>query len=181
MPYLSHLRWLVPAIIIVTVLYLTLGSTSPLVVASNFSDRRALVDVLLPASRVERVGDNLTLVREPVYVDVTLPLRSSAVTLELEVSLSSVPLKLGVQQGAGWDIVFPETAVVERGRSRFYTLRVSEFKYLEPGYRLRFVVSAPGLSPGSIVVHRGRVTIERHPFSWGWLGALLGRFPKNIL
>ncbi len=181
MSHLVHLRWLVPTVIVGTVLYLTLGSTAPQEVKTNFSDRRPLVDVLLPASRVERVGTSLALLREPVYVDVTLPLRSMAATLELEVTATSAPLKLGVQRGAGWDIVFPEVVITERSGSRFYTLRVAEFPYLEPGYRLRFVVSAPGLTPGSITVRGGRVTIERQPFSWSWLGALLGRFPKNIL
>lgn len=173
MKYLRHLRWFAPTLLIGWVLWQSLVSPRPLVRVSSFIVRTPVLDVLLPAARVEARPQGVAVLREPVYIDVTLPPRARAATLELDVAEASAPLKLGLQQGAGFDISFPEIPVVAQGGTRRYTLRASEFTHLEPGYRLRFVISAPGTAPGSIVVQGARIAIERQPFSFAWLGAAL--------
>lgn len=178
---LTHIRWLVPLALVSFVLWRGMGEAAPLVAQTNFAERTPIFDVLLPASRAESTPQGVALVREPVYVDVTLPLRARAATLELKVEPSSAPLKFGFQQGSGWDIAFPDVTVTDGKDARRYTLRVENFSHLEPGYRLRFVVSAPGLAPESIVVQSARVAVERQPFSWGWFSALMRRFPQDLL
>lgn len=182
MPYLTHLRWLTPLVVVSFVLWLALVSSRPIIVTTNFTSRTPVVDVLQPAARVTRTPAGVALRQEPVYVDVTLPLRARAVTLELNVDAASPLFKLGVQQGPGFDISFPkDVATYQGGATRRYILRTGTPFYREVGYRLRFVLSAPGFAPGSIVVQGGRVVIERAAFSWGWLGQRLHNFPRDLL
>lgn len=182
MPYLSHLRWLVPLTLVTVVLWCSVVSAQHYIVTTDFVNRTPLVDVLQPAARLTRVDAGIAVQQEPVYVDVTLPLRASAVTLELSVADTSPQFKLGVQQGPGFDILFPPDVAVYTGAgTRRYVLRAAAPFYREVGYRLRFILSSPGFTPGSIVVQRARITIERAPFSWGWFGSLMKNFPSNLL
>lgn len=173
MKHLHHLRWIIPLAMVFGIAWQSLGAGAPLVRTTDFRVRTPVIDVLLPAARAEERPLGVALLKDPIYVDVTLPPRASAATLQLWVSAESEALKLGVQKGSGFDILFPDTNPVEQGDDRLYTLRVSEFAHLEPRYRLRFVISAPQLASGNILVKGARVEIERQPFSLAWLVAAL--------
>jgi hypothetical protein len=169
MKYVRYIRYAVPALLILYVVWQALLYTSAYIASSSLSERTPAIGVLLPAGRVEQGMSGVALMYEPVYLDVALPPRASAVTLELTTTVSSQPLRLGVRQGPGWDYVFPEVQVSEQGYQRTYRLRVGSWQYVEPTYALRFLVSVSGLVPGSIVFTGARVTVEREPFSFGWL------------
>lgn len=169
MTYLRYLRYAAPAVLVLYVAWQGLFASGAFTADSRLIERTPALGVLLPAGRVESSSRGVALMREPVYVDVTLPLRARAVTLEITTTAESAPVSLGVRHGPGWDYVFPEAEVSEQGGHRTYRLAVSDWQYLEPGYALRFLISAPRLAPGSVVFEGARVKVEREPFSFSWL------------
>ncbi|MBI5465828.1 MAG: hypothetical protein HY974_00895 [Candidatus Kerfeldbacteria bacterium] len=172
MKYVWHLRWILPAAVVMFIAWQTFFGTSPLTGSTDFVARTSLFQVLLPAGRVERVQPGMSLQTEPVYIDVRIPPRTVQVTLELTATPDSVPLQLGVRQGNGFEYLFKGQEIQGTGVRR-YSLRATSFSYLEPGRRLRFIVSAPKLQPGSIVITGASVNIMRQGFSWAWLSRAL--------
>ena len=165
MKYFVHLRWILPVAIVGSTLWQIFFSTVLAIGATNFIVSTPYLNMLLPASRVERVSGGVALIREPVYVDVRLPVRVASVELELKTTADSAPLRLGVQQGKDFNIVFPDVAVLKTATVQSYRLQVTDFSGLRPHHTLRFVLSAPGLKAGSIVVTGATVRFERLPFS----------------
>ncbi len=169
MKYLSHLHWAIPVVLVGAVLWQVFVSTTPLTGTTNFVTPTPYFDVLLPASRVSRSPAGLALLTEPVYVDVRLPLRVASVELELTTTADSAALRLGVQQGKDFAIVFPDVAAVKSDQGQSYRLKVTDFSFLRPRHTLRFVLSAPGLKARSIQVTGASVRFERAPFGWNSL------------
>jgi len=168
MRYIWHIRWVVPVLFLLFIAWQSLVATYSLQALTDFKQRTAWFEVLLPAGRVTKTDSGLVLKSEPVYVDVRLPLRAAAVTLELSTTAASVPVKLGVRQGSGFQYDYSATEEF-RGDTRTFRLRATNWPYLEPGHRLRFILSVPGLKPGNVVVTGAKVTVERRPFSWDWV------------
>jgi hypothetical protein len=166
MKYTWHLRWVVPVLLVGAVLWQALFATSGLKATTDFVNRTPYFDVLLPAARAQRLEGGIALVQEPVYVDVRLPLRATSVTLSLSTTANSVPVKVGVQRSASFELLFPEAEVTTDGDSRTYRVKVSDFPYLRPNSTLRFVLSVPGLAPGAVVVTQAEVSFERARFSF---------------
>lgn len=181
MKYFIHLRWLLPLVLVGVVIWHSLLSTSVVSVFTPLLERTTYVSQLLPAARVELSGSKLVLLQEPVYIDVTLPVRTSAVEIELVTTADSPYLRLGVQQGAAWDFSFPDVARISTSQDQRYRLRVTNFPYFESGYRLRFLISVPNFSARSIIITGAYVNIERQPFSWQWLTKAVEGFPDHIL
>lgn len=173
MKYIYYLRWVIPVLLIGWALQQALIAGDVLVSETDFRVRTPIIDVMLPASRVEAREQGVVLLSDPVYIDVTLPPRANAVTLELDVSAQSETLKLGVQQGPNFDIVFPDVMISDQAKFKRYSLRTSTFPHLEAGYKLRFMISAPNLTAGNITVLHARTIIERKPFSFAWLRAAI--------
>ncbi len=169
MTYVRYLRYLIPFVLVLYAAWQGLFASGVFAADSKLTERTPALGVLLPAGRVERGPDGVVLMHEPVYADVTLPLRSRRVTFEITTTAGSAPIRVGVRQGPGWDYVFPEAEVSEQGGYRTYQITVSDWQHLEPGYALRFLVSAPRLAPGGVVFEGARVRVEREPFSFTWL------------
>lgn len=181
MKFLPYVRWCVGFVIVGYVLWQAFISVSPVTQITDFVNRTPLFSVLLPAARVERVAQGMSLRQEPVYVDVRLPLRVQAIELELFSMPSSSNFKVAVQRGPGFELEFSPIEVLASAAETKYRVRVTDFPYLEPGTRVRFVISAPGLTPGAITVTRAQVTILRQPFSLAWLKSLARGFPERAL
>lgn len=164
MKYFVHLRWFIPVMLVGYSLWQIFFSTVPSVGVTNFLTPTPYFDVLLPPSRVARVPKGAALQQEPVYVDVHLPVRVISLELELAVTPDSAPLRLGVQPGVDFNLVFPDVAVLKTSEAQIYRLKVTDFTHLRPRHTLRFVLSAPGLVPGSVVVRGAKVRFERGLF-----------------
>lgn len=169
MKHFWHIRYAVPTILVLYIVWQALVVSVPFKAFSALTAPKPAIGVLLPAGRVERVIEGVALMYEPVYVDVTLPLRARQVTFTITTTTESAPIRLGVRQGPGWDYVFPDAEMTEQGGTRTYKIMVSNWQYLEPTYALRFLISSPKLVPGDVVFKDAQVTIEREPFSFSWL------------
>jgi hypothetical protein len=180
-PKLIWWRWLVPAVFIIFILSQAFLSTQKLTATTNFVGCTSYFDVLLPASRVEKIADGIVLKQEPVYVDVVLPLRISRLEFEFITTADSSPLKFALKQESGRDFYFLNTKEEKINNEIHYFLSTNDFRYLEPNETLRFIVSAPNFNPGTVVVKEARLTIERNHFSWAWFSDLFKSYPEMIL
>lgn len=180
-PKLNWLRWLVPAAFIIFILGQAFFSIQRLTAVTNFVDRTSYFDILLPASRVERVADGIVLKQEPIYVDIVLPLRTSRLEIEFITTADSAPLKFALKQASGRDFYFLNTREEKINNEIHYFFDTNDFRYLEPNETLRFIVSAPNFNPGTVVVKEARLIIRRDLFSWSWFNHLFKLYPKRIL
>jgi len=144
--------------------YQAVFSAAPLIASTDFVKRTPNFGILLPAGRVTRTEVGLKLEAEPIYFDVKLPVRASGVKLELTTTRQSSALKLGRRSGGDWDYYFPPLTHTIKPGEQIYLLTADEFKYIEPNHSQRFLISAPGLSPGGVTVTGARATIYRSPF-----------------
>lgn len=180
-PKLNWLRWLVSAVFIIFILNQAFFSVHKLTTTTNFIKRTPYFDVLLPASRVEKVADGIVLKQEPVYVDVVLPLRISRLELEFITTADSAPLKFALKQESGRDFYFLDIKEEKINNKIHYFFSTNDFRYLEPNETLRFIVSVPNFNPGTVVVKEARLTMERNHFSWLWFSDLFKSYPGRIL
>lgn len=180
-PKLNWLRWLVPALFVFFILYQAFFGTQKLAAITDFVNRTSYFDVLLPASRVEKVPSGIVLKQEPVYVDMVLPLRTSRLEIEFITTADSAPLKFALKQASGRDFYFLNTREEKINNEIHYFFDTNDFRYLEPNETLRFIVSAPNFNPGTVVVKEARLTIERKHFSWLWFSDLFKLYPERIL
>jgi len=168
MKYIWHIRWALPAGLGLFIGWQTFFSTAAITATTNFTARTKMFDILQPAGRVERTASGIALQAEPVYIDVRLPPRTAAVTLKLGTTAESAPLQLGVKQGNNFEYLF-KGQEVQGDSARRYSLRATSFPYLEPGRRLRFIISAPRFKPGDITISGAEVEVVRQGFSAAWL------------
>jgi hypothetical protein len=168
MSYLWHIRWALPAGLGWLIAWQTFFSTGVITAVTDFTARTKVFEVLQPAGRVTRTASGIVLQAEPVYVDVRIPPRTAAVTLKLQTAAESAPLQLGVKQGNNFEYLF-KGQEMQGETVRRYSLRATSFPYLEPGRRLRFIISAPKLKPGDITVTGAEVEIVRQGLTWSWL------------
>lgn len=160
-----HLRWLIPLILVAYIVYQAIFSLQSITATTNFINRNHNFGVLLPAGRVERTESGIKLTAEPVYFDVKLPMRVATVELEIATTAESAPLRIGVRQGGGWDYYFPEYVELSSLSAKTYRISVNEFKYVETNHAQRFLISAPNLESGQIIITGARVKISRHSFN----------------
>ena len=163
MSHFWHVRWLIPLALAAVMAYQAVFSTAPLIASTDFVKRTPNFGILLPAGRVTRTEVGLKLEAEPIYFDVKLPVRVATVELELTTTAESAPGRIGVRQGGGWDYYFPEY-IESSSPHKTYKISINEFKYVEVNHAQRFLISAPGLSPGGVTVTGARATIYRSPF-----------------
>jgi hypothetical protein len=180
-PKLNWLRWLVPTVFIIFILGQAFFSIQKLTAITNFINRTSYFDILLPASRVEKVADGIVLKQEPVYIDIILPLRVSRLALEFITTADSAPLRFALKQESGRDFYFLNIREEKINNEIHYFFGTNDFRYLEPNETLRFIVSAPNFNPGTVVVKKARLTVERNRFSWVWFSNLFKLYPERIL
>lgn len=173
MKYVHHIRWLTPVLLVGYILCQAIIFNNSLEAITNFRERTAFFDVLLPAGRVERTPEGIKLLAEPVYVDVRLPIRAKSAALELKLSHTSVPIKLGWQTEDGFVFDFSQTVSSFSPGLILYHYDVKEINYVRPGHKGRFIISSPNLSPRSVLIKEATISIKREQLSFNWLRKLL--------
>ncbi len=176
MRYFWHIRWLTPVILVGYVLAQAVLASSSLQAVTDFRERTPYFDVLLPAGRVDRTDQGVVLKQEPVYIDVRLPVRTRAIALELKLSADSAPIKLGWQTADDFTLAFSQSEPIRSGDLILYHYDLDDVNYVRPGHKGRFIISAPGLTPGKVVVKGASVSLKREPASLGWFKQQLNKF-----
>ncbi len=169
MKYFWHLRWFIPLCVVGLALWQVFFSTAELVSSTDFTRETPYFNVLQPASRVARQPQGIALLEQPVYVDIHLPPRAVALTLDLQTTSRSNPLRLAVQQSQDFKLVFPPLQESSTADTHTYHLTMTDFPYLLPRHTVRLVLSASPWEPGSVVVTGASVKVQRAPFSFGGL------------
>lgn len=168
MKHLAYIRWFVPAVLIGWVAWQALIASGSLEAVTDFRERTPFFDVLLPAGRVVRTGEGIVLKQEPVYIDVRLPVRAKSIALELKVTDSSSPIKVGWQAADNFNLVFSEAKPINDRGLTLYHYELNDINYVRPGHKTRFVISSPGLVPGSVIVTGASISIKRERPSLAW-------------
>lgn len=168
MKYLWQIRWLIPCLLVGYVLWQALFAAGSLEAATDFRERTPYFDVLLPAGRVERTAEGIVLKQEPVYIDIRLPVRVSSAFVELKIDGRSAPIRLGLQTGDDFAFAFSKDEPETTAGLTLYRYDTSEFDYARPGHKARFIISAPALTPGSIVVKGATVSFRRQSSDLDW-------------
>ncbi len=166
---MRHIRWLIPVILLGYIFYQSFWANSLLVAFTDFSQRTAYFDVLLPAGRVERSATGIIIQQEPVYIDLRVPIRTGRVSLELLVTADSAPIKLGLQTGPEFSFDFQEQEIVKSADGlAYYNYEAREIKYVRPGNKIRFIISSPGLQAGDVVIKGAKVSLNRKKADIDW-------------
>lgn len=179
MKYVFYIRCLTPIFIVGYILWQALIATNSLAAITNFQERTAFFDMLLPAGRVERTTEGIKLLTEPVYIDVRLPIRAKSVALELKVTDTSAPIKVGWQSDDDFVFDFSQATSTFSPGVILYHYDVKEINYLQPGHRGRFIISVPTLVPGSVLLKEATVSINREPVSFNWWQQLFSNLYGN--
>lgn len=168
MKYLPHIKWVIPVLLVGNVLWQAIIATNSLEAVTDFRERTPYFDVLLPAGRVARTDRGIVLKQEPVYIDVRLPVRAKSIALELKVTAISAPIKLGWQTDDNFTLAFSQAEPINYQGLVLYHYDLADINYVRPGYKGRFIISSPGLVPGSVVVNGATVSIKRKVVSLTW-------------
>lgn len=168
MKYFWHLRWLTPLILVGYVAFQAVFASGSLEARTDFKERTPYFDVLLPAGRVTRIKEGIILKQEPVYIDIRLPVRARQAALELKVASSSAPIKLGLEVGPDFNYEFAGKSAQTVAGLTLYRYDASDLNFIRPGHKVRFIISAPGLVPGSVMVKEATVSIKRAPATLAW-------------
>ncbi len=165
--YLSYLRFVVVATLLMVMAWQTLFSTTSTAISTNFIKRTSYISTLWPAGRVQSTGASVVVYQEPVYFEVMLPPRAARISVNILAPKESASFSVGVKQTADWNYSFPIMTVNEQAGNNIYNLEVNEFSYVESNHALRFIISAPKINSKNPVIINGlQVSIERKPFSW---------------
>jgi hypothetical protein len=173
MKYFSYVRWLVPVALLGYIGWQSFLSMLPLVASTDFFERTPYFDVLQPAGRVTRMSQGIVLNQEPVYIDVRLPVRASQISLDLSVTDSSVPIKLGWQTDDNFVFDFSQSPPTNEAGLFVYHYELDDINYVRPGHKGRSIISAPSLVTGSVTVKRATVVINRKPADFAWWHRLI--------
>lgn len=168
MRYIEYIKLAIPILLVGFVTWQAVFAAGVLVAVTDFRERTPYFDGLLPAGRVERTDEGIVLNQEPVYIDIRLPVRARSIALELKTTDTSAPIKLAWQTDDNFTLLFSDLEPVRQEGLTLYHYNLMDINYARPGHKGRFVISAPGLVPGSVVVKGASISIEREQASLFW-------------
>lgn len=160
----SGLKFIIPILLFVPVLWQNFFSINPISVSTNFNQRTPWFDYLLPAGRTERGNRGLTFLAEPVYFDLRLPVRLERVRLVFNFYSGAERARVGVQNAPGWNYFFPE----QISKDNQIIVLADSFTYA-PNYRQRFIISVTDLASGPVELAGVEALLIRHEFYWQWI------------
>ncbi len=168
MKYFSYIKWSVVVLLVGYIVWQSLFAAGSLIAVTDFRERTPYFDVLLPAGRVERTEVGIVLKQEPVYIDVRLPVRAKSVILELAVANTRTPVKLAWQVNENFSLSFSDLEPISAGNQVLYRYNLTNINYVRSGHKVRFVISSPGLVPGTVIVKKANVSIKRERANLAW-------------
>jgi len=160
----SALKFIIPLVLFTPVIWQNFFSISPISVKSDFTTRTPWFEYLLPVGRTQRTAHGFKLQAEPVYFDLRLPLRLERLRLVLIFTTGAERARVGIQDAPGWNYYFPPQVV----KGNAITVLAELFTYT-PGYRQRFIISAPDLATAPVELMAVEVIMTRHEFYWQWI------------
>lgn len=162
MKYVSLGRWLVLAAVVGGVAWQSLVSTQPLSAVTGFTQRTPIFQMIQPPNRVQAADRGVSVVAEPLYFDVRVPLRAASLMFRLTATADSMPVKLGLQQSNGWQFTFPDVTVERSGAEVRYSFQVPVSALpVQPDHTTRIILSAPNLTPGRLTLVQAQALFTR--------------------